>query len=271
MKKLISIAGFVTALAAATPARAQAPGGPQTVLPNIINTATGATIEGSLDYTNVEDSDATLLGFKFQGQYITPAGYGIYGSLPFAYASVEDDDASGIGNLEIGGMYVMHNSPDLDLFGRGGLAIDTADDDAVGLAPLSFLVSRPAEAVQTGFATNWLRLHGGVRTKGALVFGAQGGFDLPTDGDFVDGVFTLTGAIGIVQPGFGLSAGLTYIKILQDDDGVSFVDDDTLGFNAVIDFNASPKAKVYGSFGLNLDEIDEALGFAIGGGIRLAL
>ncbi|MEO8702013.1 MAG: hypothetical protein ABI867_18350 [Kofleriaceae bacterium] len=273
MKPIPLTCAAVVALAAAPAFAQQAPAhaGPQTVLPNILNTGDGATVEVRLDYTHFDVLDVDTLGFTFQGQYITPGGFGVYGTIPFAYGSGEGDSASGLGNLEVGGLYVMHNSPDLDIFVRGGLAIDTADDDGTGLAPLAFLIPRLPDAFPSGADSNWLRLHGGVRTKGALVLGVQGGVDFPTEGDGVDGVFTLSASAGIVQPGFGLSAGIAYMRVLFDDTGVSFVDDDTVGFNAVIDFNATPKTKVFGAFGVNLDEIDDDLSVSLGGGVRIAL
>ena len=272
--KLISLSCFVAASLAAGAAFAQAPPKDpvQTVLPNVLSTADGGTLDMRADYTNIDTNglgdEPTIFGLNAHFQYVTPGGLGGYVSLPFGYLSQGDESFSGLGNLELGGLYVIRN-PELDFFLRGGLAIDTASDEGILSAPLSALLPRPTDAFSTGLASTWLRAHGGLRsTRGAVAFGAEGGVDLIVDGDGDDGdngLLVLAGSIGIVQPGFSISGGLSFVQLLGDDQG----DDNFLAFNGVFDFAVSPKAKLFVALGVNLE--DEFDGFSIGGGVRLGL
>jgi len=70
------------------------------------------------------------------GQYVTNRGLGIYGSLPFARSFGGDgppdpDDATALGNLDVGGIYV-HSGRTTSWVLRGGLALPTASDSADG-------------------------------------------------------------------------------------------------------------------------------------------
>lgn len=272
------IASCLATLSVAAPAAAQAPppeGAPQTVLPGIPSTSVGGNLDARLDYTYLEDAEITLLNVDVRYQYLTPTGLGGYVALPLAYAHsdsglIGDDDSSGIGNLELGGMYVSRNSPELDVFVRGGFAIDTAGDETALFAPISRLVPMPADAFASGLDTSWARLGGGLRSRGPVQFGGHVGVDLPLDDlGGADGIVSVTGAIGFQQPGFGLSGSLTYVNIFGEDGGGG--NDDTFGLNATADFPIGPTASMFAAFGANLDEFDDQLGISLGGGVRARL
>lgn len=266
--KLASTTVLVTTLSAAGLATAQPATSPsQTVLPNILSTQTGGQIDARLDYTSIEDpffDDLTFLSFVLRGQYITPPGLGGYVSLPLGYISSNGDSETSIGNLELGGLFLINNSPDLDFYVRGGVTLNTADDDGVLLVPIATIVPRLTDALPTGFDSSWLRAAGGLRhTSGTIAIGGHLGIDVATDSEDDDAFLTLAGSVGLVQPTFGLSAGLALLQNIDDDDGG---DDSTVGFNLVADFAAGTSARVYGALGLNLE--DEFDGFSLGAGVR---
>lgn len=81
----------------------------------------------------------SALRVEVYGQYVTRSGFGIYGALPFARsfgAATEAEDpeppdllpnnASAVGNFEVGALYVVTKSPRLSFVFRGGLALPTA-------------------------------------------------------------------------------------------------------------------------------------------------
>lgn len=269
--KCISISCSIATLLTAGTALAE-PSSVQTVLPNIFSTADGATIDIRLDYTNVQDdNDPTIFALNLHGQYITPGGLGGYVSIPYGYAEEDavfgNRSVSGIGNLELGGLYVIRNSPEMDLYLRGGLSLDTADQDGGEefVVPIANVAPRPADWFTTGFGTEWARAHFGLRSKGPVTFGGSAGIDLPFDSDDF-GLLVLSGSLGIVQQGFAISGGLTLLQAVGDD---ADDDDNIVSFNATVDFDIGPKAKLFGALGANLEEEFDA--FSLGFGVRLGL
>ncbi|MDQ3301403.1 MAG: hypothetical protein M3619_32880, partial [Myxococcota bacterium] len=260
--------------------------GVQSVLPNLMSTALGGTLDFNLDYTHFSDDDAffseiTIFGFRAHGQYISPKGYGGYLTLPGFYASIDGgseggvDSQNGVGNIEIGGLYVMRQGPSTDLMLRGGLALDTAGQVASFFGPFSHIVPRLADAYQTGFSTTWGRAGASVRhTAGSIVIGAAAGFDVPfSSGDGEDGfslgidaLASLVGSIGFTQGEFGAAAGVVLLQAIgTDDDNTNL-----LGANANLDFSVGPNSRMYVLLGLSLEEeANEA--FSVGIGFRHAI
>ena len=71
------------------------------------------------------------------GQYVANSGLGIYGSLPVAHSFGGDgppmpDDATALGNVELGGLYVL-SGDSLSWVFRGGVALPTASDSVDGV------------------------------------------------------------------------------------------------------------------------------------------
>src|SRR5690606_4856330 len=97
-----------------------------------------------------------------------------------------------------------------------------------------------------------------------LVVGGSGGVELPFDSDFVDGVVHLSASIGTSQPGFGLAVGATVVRSLKDSDGS---DDAFFAVQAVGDVVVGGKTRLYGAFGLNLEEDLGAI--SVGLGVRV--
>lgn len=284
----LSLCSGVTCLLVASQAFAQPPPGPmlaeepnttQSFLPNLLATSVGGTIDARFDYTNLGDSDYTLFALNVHAQYLTPGGGGGYVALPFAYISGEnilgeEESQSGLGNLEVGGLYAVRQSPDTDILLRGGIALDTADDEDAGLIPIAQISPKLTDSLASGLATTWARAQVQFRhASGNMRLGAMGGFDLPIDGaaeeaDGFDGVLNLAASLGFETPSFGLGFGFAYAQILTDED-VS--DDSQFNFNATIDFPIGAKARLFGALGIpNVDDIDENDGdvWALGVGVR---
>jgi len=248
----------------------------QSLLPNMMSTQTGGTVDARIDYTHQGDIDATIIGFNVLGQYITPGGAGAYASIPVGYADGNGDSVKGLGNIEVGGLFAMKNSPNMDVLLRAGIALDTADDDGSFLVPLSQISPRLTDAYTTGFNTTWGRGQGQIRLlSGNIIFGALAGVDVPVSGDIkdanaIDALLNLAASIGFEQPGFGIGVGLSYIQALGSD---TDSDNNSISsFNATIDFQVGPKARVFGALGIpDLDNISDngADLFAVGGGVRV--
>ncbi|MGE0549932.1 MAG: hypothetical protein AB7O24_01670 [Kofleriaceae bacterium] len=67
------------------------------------------------------------------GQYVTSSGFGIYGAIPIARTfgggeAPEPEDTFALGNLEIGGLYVIESDPRISWVFRGGLVVPTSSD-----------------------------------------------------------------------------------------------------------------------------------------------
>ncbi|MEJ7598802.1 MAG: hypothetical protein WKG01_12920 [Kofleriaceae bacterium] len=251
----------------ASPMASAQPASVQTHLPNLLSTAPGGTADLGLDYSNFEVDlfdDVTLIAVNAHAQYLSPGGFGGYLRIPFAYASGNDESETELGNLELGGLYAIRSSAQLDILLRAAVAVDTSSDEGVLLVPYANFLPRLGDAAVTGLDTTWLRLGGQLRfSSNALRVGGGLGLDVPADGDNADGIITLAGSIGFEQGGFGAAAGLVFSQSLDDDDGG---DDSLLGLNVTGDLALGPTAKLFLALGLSLE--DDIEGFSIGAGVR---
>lgn len=242
----------------------------QSVLPDVLSTLGGGSIEARMDYTHYDDSvfDLTVFAFNIHGQYISPSGLGGYAALPFAFASTDDDSQTAIGNIELGGLYVFRQ-PDLDFYLRGGFAANTASEEGTFLLPAANGVPRLADAITTGADSNWVRGGAGIRaTSGSFVLGGSGMFNVlldELDNDALS-VLTLTGSLGIQEPGFGIAASVAFYQVVGDEGSG---DNNTLGINLVGDVPVGPRARLFGAAGFNPD--NEFDGFSIGFGVRAGM
>jgi hypothetical protein len=98
-------------------------------------------LDGAFSSIDTPYYDAALR-FEVYGQYVTHSGFGVYGAFPFAHSFGNEDDnpdtlpnpATAIGNLELGGLFVITNNPRLSWVFRLGVALPTASDDRDGFA-----------------------------------------------------------------------------------------------------------------------------------------
>jgi hypothetical protein len=246
---------------------------PESVLPNVLPTSIGATFDARVDYSRFKNGselgDVMLFALNLHGQYIAPMGLGGYLSLPLALASDGDDGEAALGNPEIGGLYV-HRGGNIAAYVRGGFALGLTNTEGGDDFLLAFanLAPRPADTLTAGVGSSWLRGGAGLRLRsGALVIGASGGVDLPLDSEAANrkGLLHLSGSIGVAQPGFGLAVGATMLNSL-DDQGPG---DSVFGLQAVADVPASARTRIYGAFGLFLEEAPDV--FSVGVGLRVGI
>lgn len=264
----------IASLLVSAPAAADEITPPQVVMPNVLSTQTGGLLDARLDYTSFDNIDATFLGFNVWAQYITPGGLGAYVQLPYSYVSADedvgdDDSVSGLGNIELGGLLVVPNSPSLDLYARAGLTLDTVEDDVTAvLGLLATVPPRPGEAF-TGYGADALRAHGGFRTRGPVAVGGEIGFDIPLDDLDIDAILVASGSVGITQGKLGLSGGLTYLTGIGGDDG-----EDIVNLNITADVLVAPKVRLFGALGITLDGFEglvDETPFSLGAGLRLGI
>jgi hypothetical protein len=108
-------------------------------------------VDGAFSSIDTPFYDAALR-FEAYGQYVTDSGFGFYGAFPLSHSFGDPPDVTpplpqpttAIGNLELGGLYVITKNPTLSWVFRLGVALPTASDDFDG-------------AVTNAFAT-WPRL-----------------------------------------------------------------------------------------------------------------
>ena len=253
-----------------------------TILPNMLPTRVGATIDVRMDYTQFSEGsglDITVLGWVLHGQYIAPENYGGYVSIPYYYASFGEDSDNGAGNIELGGLYRLPQGESQEILLRGGVALDTAGQAGGLFAPISQLGPRFYDAYVTGFGATWLRGEGSFRhSSGTLRLAASAGIDVPVgqgDGEDgftvnVDALGKLAVSAGIEQPGFGAAIGFVFMAALGAEDSD---DETTLGLNATVHVPINPTMAIYGSFGWpSIDDENEDLDiFAVGAGLRAAV
>ena len=263
LRSLAIVAAFATPVAAQSVA--QAP------LPNQLPTNGGGTVDLRFDYSSFDVAlfdDITFVAFNAQVQYLSPGGFGGYFQLPFVYASANDNSETEIGNLQLGGLYAIRTTPEMDILLRGGFAIDTASEEGELLVPFGNLLPRLGEYPATGFDTTWLRLGGQLRfASGNVRVGGVLGFDVPVDNDEADGdaLMHLGGSIGFEQPGgFDASFGILLLQGIGDDDTGD--DDNLVGLNIMGGTAIGATARLYGAIGINLE--DEVDGFSFGVGVR---
>jgi hypothetical protein len=244
----------------------------QPVLPGVLSTSVGATLDGRIDYSHFDsggsDSSPTLLAFNLYGQYIAPVGLGGYVSLPIVYASDSTNSDTYLGNLELGGLGVLRRG-NTEGYARAGFSLEQTSSEEGLAAPIANIIPRPADAFASGLGTSWLRGEAGVRlTSGSLVVGGSGGLDVPSDSGTNNwsALLHLTGSIGLAQPGFGIALGLTMIQVVEDSN--SGGDDNLIGFQALGDVPIGGEARIYGAIGLSFEDSG---GYSLGLGVRAHL
>lgn len=248
----------------------------QSVLPNLWATTLGVTAEVRLDYSDLDQIDLTVFNMLAHVQYLTPQGFGGYARIPFGY--VEDDDesgfgfgGSGIGNIEVGGLFLANLGPNTEVLARGGVAIDTASEDDQLAVTLSTVLPRLVDVYASGLETTWGRGQGQIRhAANNLRFGAAVGLDVPVAGDGADengftGVISFIGAAGFQQGKTGVGFSFVMLQILDDEDEG---EDNITGLNLDVDYALDANARMFLQIGLSLE--DNSDGTSIGLGARTA-
>jgi hypothetical protein len=174
-------------------------------------------IATSLGFSSVDAPGASGQRFDLHGQYMHPQlGWGGYGVLTWGRISSDFGSESGLGNLEVGGLYAIPG--DVPVILRGGIALETASDDDAFIALITG-VHRITDAGAHMPDTTSLRLSvSPMLRQGQGYFRADAGLDLPLGHDFVDMFLRFNVAGGIDLGGVALQGELVNIIEISDGD-----------------------------------------------------
>jgi hypothetical protein len=121
-------------------------------------------------------------------QYTHVSGFGGYASMPLSYLSGGDDSATALGDLELGGAFVLKTKT-LPVVLRAGVLLPTADDDFEGLITNFLTIGhRLTDLAGTAPNTTWLRASASpIYRSGRVILRTDVGVDVPiAEGDGVD-------------------------------------------------------------------------------------
>ena len=243
----------------------------QAVLPNLFAMTPGMTVDVRFDYSDIDQLDVTVFNMLGHVQYLTPQGIGGYLRVPFGY--VEESDAmsgfpsgSGIGNIEVGGLFLQKLGPQTDLLGRAGVSIDTASEDDDFAIALSTILPRLVDLYPSGLQTTWGRGEAQLRHAAAPQFRVGGsiGMDVPIAGEGADamgftGIVHGTFAAGFEQGQLGVGVSYVLVRAITEDD-----DENVSGINFAVDYLVNPQARVFLTIGLSLEDNADGTGIGIG-------
>jgi len=182
---------MLAAVAALAPATALAqtgdapPPGAFPLMATMDRTGDHSSFDSSLAWgffdSNTFDVDVGLR-IDLSGQYVAEQGWGLYGALPVSYLSANNTSETAVGNLEVGGTYQVPVGQ-FPLLLRGGLMIDTADDNLEGVITNAINgYSRLTDLVSSGANITWLRVAASpLIRQGQLFLRGDVGFDVPLD------------------------------------------------------------------------------------------
>jgi hypothetical protein len=246
------------------------------ILPNLLPTRAGTTVDLGIDYVDVDNVDVYFLAARAHVQYLMPQGLGGYLIVPLAVMGGDDvDSETQLGNIEVGGLYKLQQASPTAIMLRGGVSIDThgdPDDLNEVLVNLAHAIPRPTDAYALGgFNTTWARAQVQVTSRvDKVVFGGMGGVDIPVagdgaDSDTFDAIVNIAGAVGYDGGEYGAAVGLTVLQPVTDGDD-ELVKNLFLHGNMVV----NPTMRIYGGFGLPMDD-DFIDGIALMFGVRAGI
>ena len=216
------------------------------------------------------------LRFELYGQYVTNSGFGLYGAFPLAHTFGEEDDpdvfpdpTTAIGNLEVGGLYVITKNPTLSWVFRLGVALPTASDDRDGAAT-NFYATWPRLTDLALAVPNAWYVRFGVSPLihvSNVFFRADLGFDIGSDDDdAADELLRFNVGGGIDLGVVALSLELANIYDLDD-----FAEDDnwanTVAFTVRF---MGEHLQPFLSLGTPIDNSRDDIPFFLAGGIQYA-
>jgi len=161
------------------------------------------------------------------GQLVLDSGLGFYGAIPISMSFGGDDnppplpqDATALGNVDLGLLYVIGGNPDWSIVFRGGVAVPTASDGLDESATNVYASFPRMTDVALAYPNAWyVRL--GVSPlyhAGKLFLRADLGFDLGLDDDGADELVRLNLGGGIDLDMLALSLELVNTANLDVDD-----------------------------------------------------
>jgi len=181
------------------------------------------------------ETDVSAARFDVYGHYVTPRGLGGYGQIALSTIFSDEDDESGVGNVEGGVVYVIRTGMH-DIVLRGGITLPTADDDEGAFANDFATWPRLTDLAMAVPETFWLRLSASpILRAGQFVFRIDGGIDfaVSSDGEEPDPLGRLNIGGGIDTGGVAILGELVTMTSLGDDDDVAGDDEDFLHTAAI--------------------------------------
>ena len=229
--------------------------------------------------TFIDDAPYSLaLRLEVYGQYVTKSGFGIYGSLPLSssFGAPDDDedpvppdlianDATALGNVEVGGLYVITKSPRLSFVFRGGLGLPTASEGRDEAATLFSAVFPRLTDLANAIDAWYLRLgFSPLIYADKLFFRADIGFDIGIDGNGFDPNsmlrFNLGAGVDLGPVALGLELVNTVIFLDEDEDFLN-----TLALTVRF---MGRKLQPYIAVGAPLDDTRDSVSLFLAGGIQ---
>ena len=227
---------------------------------------------GDITYLVLDgDADTPVMRVSLHGRYVHPRRrLGGYVELPLAIETGSGDDTAGIGNIEVGGLFLPRfTSTDFGMTVRLGLTLPTGNEDRSGLLNLLATQVRPddlylalphATSLRFGASPTWRF----GRMYGKLAIGVDVNIDQsgPTDADTV---FRL---------GFGIGADFETVAITAEFSNVFPTNDDAdaLSVGALGARFATGTLRPYAALLVPLeDDTQSVYQVAITGGLEVAL
>jgi hypothetical protein len=167
------------------------------------------------------------LRFEPYGQYVMPSGLGFYGAIPISMSFGGDDNpaplpqnATALGNADLGLLFVVTSNPAWSLVFRGGVALPTASDGLDESATNAYAVfPRLTDVALTNADAWYVRLgFSPLLHANKLFLRADLGFDLGIDDDDADELIRLNGGAGVDLGVVAVSVELVNIANLDADD-----------------------------------------------------
>ena len=219
------LASLLLVAAAAAPAAAQDPTAPADapfpVLATLDRPTDHTAAFASLGLSFIDEIDLAAR-IDVGGQYVTPQGFGGYVTLPMSHARGNDDSETELGNLELGGLYVLPAGTGLDVLLRGGLTLPTAPDDLDALINVITLFPRTTDLTSVAGTVTYLRLGASpLLRRDKLFFRADVGLDVPIaedDGVDADTLYHLNVAGGLETGPVAVAGELVMVGSLDDSD-----------------------------------------------------
>jgi hypothetical protein len=192
-----------------------------------------ATMDRHTDHSNVHAAvGVSLFGsdsgldfaarFDLGGQYLTPQGFGGYLAMPVSHVSGDEESQTEIGNVELGGLYVLPAGPATDVVLHGGITLPTAPDDFDLLVNIIAMFPRTVDFTSNGGTITYLRLGASpLHRQGNLFVRADVGLDVPiAEDEGVEGesVFHLDVAAGVQTGAVTIAGELVNVGSLEDSD-----------------------------------------------------
>lgn len=213
------------------------------------------------------------LRFELHGQHVTHSGFGIYGAFPISHSFGDAPEpmpqpATSIGNLDVGGLFVITNSPTLSWVFRLGVALPTASDGRDGATTNAFAMWPRLTDAALAVPDAWYVRFGfsPLIHVNRLFLQFDLGFDLGTNDDDADELLRVNAGGGIDLGVVALSLELVNLYSFDD-----FDDDDdwvhTLAFTLRF---MGEKWQPFLSLGAPIDDSRDAIKFFFAGGLTFA-